>query len=151
MNDISKNAGLVQVVEAITDQDLARSSEIRTKVFVEEQQIPMELDRDGLDETGVQVLVTVDERPAATGRMTFERAGQGHLARIAVLQEFRGRGLGRVVVQALEVLAKKRGLTELYLEPHAYLEKFYISLGYRKTADGPMAGAHPLIVMNKTL
>ncbi len=132
-------------------EELAAALEIRRRVFVEEQRIPAELDRDGRDDGAVHVLALDGDRPAATGRLVLTPSGEGVLARIAVLPDYRGGGLGRRIVEALEAEARRRGLAALSLEPHRYLERFYSELGYETVEGTSIVGEHELIHMAKRL
>ena len=125
--------------------------DIRHAVFVAEQGIPPELDRDGRDKSAVHVLVWCGASAVATGRMLRVGPQEGQLARIAVLPAFRGRGLGREVVRALEAEARKQGLRRLRLQAHRHLEDFYRNLGYECTGTTARAGTHVVIDMARTL
>lgn len=139
---------------ATTPDEIALCLAIRRQVFVEEQGIPAALDADGLDDRAVHVLVSIADRAAATGRLvpsTGRGVLDGVLARIAVLPEFRDRGLGGEVVRGLEAAAEGRGIRRLTLHPHEYLERFYRRLGYRTIPGTTVVGEHTLITMEKTL
>lgn len=123
---------------------------IRERVFVEEQGIPLFEDRDGNDERSVHVLACVGELPVGTGRLLPRPDGLGHLARIAVLPDFRGRGLGGRIVRTLESCARKAGLRGVYLEAHEHLAPFYRRLGYHRTPGTRRVGTHRLVNMTKT-
>jgi len=154
----------ITVDEATTPEALEQARIIRELVFAVEQGIPTELVNDGLDESARHVLVTHDGIPAATGRATFSswndggarRHGgggrEGILARIAVLPSYRGQGLGKRVVEYLEVLARRDGIVTLSLKPHHYLETFYAKLGYETVPDSfSTVGTYQLITMTKNL
>lgn len=130
---------------------MAQALAIRCQVFTDEQGIPAALEVDGCDSEAEHVLVLVDDQPAATGRLLAVTRREGVLARIAVLPRFRRQGLGRRVVAALEVLARRQGLTEVSLKPHEHLERFYASLGYERVGGVEVVGGHPLITMCKPL
>ena len=66
----------------------AELSTIRRTVFIEEQQVPEELEWDGEDEAALHVLVHENGQPIACGRMLSD----GHIGRMAVLKDYRGRG-----------------------------------------------------------
>lgn len=128
---------------------------IRRIVFTEEQNIPAALDNDGLDEKGIHGIIIHNKshRIAASGRLYVEPTGKpAILARIAVLQEFRGQSLGKEIVHFLETVAKAKGATLVELHPHKYLYKFYSNLGYRlaHTEEATVAG-HTLLTMVKNL
>lgn len=145
------------------DEDFALVKRIRVTVFVDEQHIPAEMEFDEEDPVCFHVLGKEDGVPVAAGRLVpvGSRSGTnrgdaqeqaGNLSRIAVLPEYRGRGYGKEVVQTLENIARREGITYLYLHPHFYLEKFYSSLGYTTVPreESSVAG-HPLILMDKHL
>ncbi|WP_457653696.1 GNAT family N-acetyltransferase [Rhodocaloribacter sp.] len=140
----------VRLRELETEADMRRALTIREAVFVEEQGIPRVSDRDGRDEEALHVLVFVGETPAGTGRMTARADRVGHIARIAVLPEFRGRGLGRLIVEALERRARREGMSGVYLEAHEELTPFYQKLGYQTVPATKWVGSHRLVAMTKT-
>lgn len=120
--------------------DLRAAFAIRAEVFVAEQGVPAELERDERDATADHVLVSVDGVPVATGRLVVEPAGYqgldpasgsvGHLGRLAVRAGHRGRGLGAVLVRALAERAADRGLRVLYLGSQTHAVGFYARLGF---------------------
>ena len=139
-------------VDQITSaDDVAIAFLIRNEVFCCEQKIPAQLDQDGLDQEAFHVLAYSNDRPVATGRLVVGHNGQGFAARIAVLRDYRGRGVGRLVVRKLEELAEDMGVRSLELHPHYYLEKFYSELGYCTVSGSEIVGTHKLITMTKEL
>ena len=140
------------IEEVRTPEVLRKAQAIREQIFVVEQGIPRELEQDGQDAASIHVLALYDGAPAATGRLTMTSDREGVLARIAVLPDYRGKGLGKRVVQRLEALARREGLATVSLKPHHYLEDFYQKMGYA-TVPGSFstAGPHPLLTMTKPL
>lgn len=108
------------------------SLEIRHRVFVLEQGVPAELERDEHDREALHLLARVEGRPAGTARMVVDpRLRSGKIGRVAVLAEFRGRGLGRSLVLALAEEARALGLRELYLDAQVQVVGFYEQLGFQ--------------------
>jgi predicted GNAT family N-acyltransferase len=142
----------VQVRRIETGEELEQAFAIRREVFVREQRIPADEDFDDKDDVARHVLVSIGGRAAATGRVLVSDPEHAVLARIAVLEEFRGSGLGPVVVRELEAIATAAGCRHLSLHPHHYLERFYADLGY-VTVPGSESevGVHRLITMAKTI
>ena len=140
------------IEEVQTPEALRKAQAIREQIFVVEQGIARELEQDGLDAASIYVLALYDGAPAATGRLTAASDGEGILARIAVLPDYRGKGLGKRVVQHLEALARREGLATISLKPHHYLEDFYQKMGYA-TVPGSFStvGPHALLTMTKPL
>lgn len=118
------------VVCQVIEDDRSAALAIRHRVFVEEQGVPVEEEQDAYDAEAVHVLVTVDGVPAGTARMVGAKIG-----RVAVLPEYRGRGLGGALMACLTAEARRRGLEELVLDAQVQVIPFYERLGYR--AEGP--------------
>lgn len=114
--------------------DRSEAMAIRQRVFVEEQGVPPEEEADHLDDAAIHVLTRVDGRPAGTARMVVE-GDRGKIGRVAVLPEFRGRGVGVALMEALTRRARLSNLRELYLDAQVEALRFYERLGY--TAEGP--------------
>lgn len=126
----------------VTDPEQLRDClAIRRKVFIEEQQIPEELEIDEFDhpDRAVHVLLYDDDgTPVATARFRPYHPGDAHTAkvqRVAVLAYLRGRGLGRRVMEAVEALAREDGFREVVLDAQLHAEPFYQKLGYRRASD----------------
>ena len=99
---------------------------VRTAVFVIEQQIPAELEEDEWDIASQHVLITTEGRPLATGRLLLD----GHIGRVAVLQECRGQGLGILVMNKLMEIAQVDGHRQLALSAQVQVSEFYSKLGF---------------------
>ncbi len=142
----------LQVRQCQGKSELRLAQAIRREVFVREQKIPQELDRDGRDAEALHLLVWEEERAVATGRLLLlPTTGQAIAARIAVLAACRRRGIGTMLVRALERLAAQGGVGRVLLHPHAFLERFYRQLGYTRIPGGLRVGSHRLITMQKEL
>lgn len=76
---------------------------IRTRVFVEEQHVPVELERDEYDVVAVHLLLMRSGQAIGTGRFFADPddVSVARLGRVAVLPEFRGLGLGRAIIDEL--------------------------------------------------
>lgn len=139
----------IEIKRSLTPEEMASAFAIRHEVFVREQDIPAELDFDGRDKQAQHVLVCSAGRGVATGRVLVSDSGEAVLARIAVLPEFRGHGLGRVVVRELEAIAVQFEATSLRLHPHRHLERYYQQLGYTTVPGTDSVAGHELITMTK--
>ena len=109
---------------------------IRTAVFVEEQGVPVELERDAADASAVHALaVNRLGRPVATGRLLEHRPGVSKIGRMAVVAPLRGGGAGQAVLQALISAARDRGDHEVVLNAQASAVGFYRKLGFSPRGD----------------
>jgi predicted GNAT family N-acyltransferase len=113
---------------------------VRNAVFVDEQQIPPEIEWDELDLHSTH-LIARDSRhtPIGAGRLTPERK----IGRMAVLNAWRGRGVGRSLLAALLNEARKRGWPEVSLNAQVPVIGFYERFGFVKTGEIFMEAAIP--------
>jgi predicted GNAT family N-acyltransferase len=119
----------------------AQLSAVRREVFIEEQRVPEELEWDGEEEDAIHVLASDhDGRPIGTGRL-LHQGGLAHIGRMAVLRDWRGKGVGGALLNALLAEARQRGLTEIFLNAQTHAAPFYERFGFaRKGSEFPDAG-----------
>lgn len=115
----------VDAVDYAADRDALRA--VREAVFVREQGVPLELELDAQDPDCLHVLARdADDRPIGTGRLTPAHT----LGRMAVLPEWRGRGVGAAMLAALTDLARERRWNALELHAQVDAIGFYLRHGY---------------------
>lgn len=104
---------------------------LRTEVFVQEQQIPLELEWDGLDEVAVHaVAYNRLGEPVATARLLQSAPQLGRIGRMAVTRLLRGAGVGRVLLQTLIEAAAQRGDRQIVLHAQRSAKDFYTRAGF---------------------
>jgi predicted GNAT family N-acyltransferase len=136
---------------ASTQEELNAAREIRRKVFFLEQGIPAELDLDEDEERSIHVLaITKPMQFIGTGRLTIN-GNTGILSRISIIEPFRNKGVGQLIILRLEAIAKEKRLSTLTLAPHSYLENFYARLGYSKIEGEKVVGKYTLLSMTKKI
>lgn len=100
---------------------------VRETVFVHEQAVPLALEWDELDPHCHHVLARDDAgRPVGTGRLTPEHK----IGRMAVLAEWRGRGVGDALLRALLDQARALGWRKVSLNAQASAIGFYVRHGF---------------------
>ena len=105
---------------------------VREQVFVEEQQVPLELEWDGLDDQCVHLLAEDPSgQPIGTGRLLPD----GHIGRMAVLRPWRRRGVGTALLQALITQAAQQGFSEVRLNAQVAAIPFYQAAGFETTGQ----------------
>ncbi len=105
---------------------------LRTEVFVEEQEIPQELEWDEHDAKALHALVLNKlGQPVATGRLLQPQPKLAQIGRMAVSKALRGGNLGRMVIDALVDAARQRGDHQVILHAQCSAEGFYRRLGFK--------------------
>lgn len=101
---------------------------IRKTVFIEEQHVPEDLEWDDVDPVCYHVLaLALDGTPIGTGRLLPD----GHIGRMAVLKQWRGKGVGRAMLELLLHLAWKEGHTTVRLHAQTQALGFYAQYGFK--------------------
>jgi predicted GNAT family N-acyltransferase len=100
-------------------------------VFIEEQNIPAEMEWDADDAHAVHALASNRfGLPLATGRLLQHAPGVARIGRMAVSQTVRGSGVGRAVLDALSNTARQRGDREIILHAQTSAQAFYARSGF---------------------
>jgi YbgC/YbaW family acyl-CoA thioester hydrolase len=126
-------AGQAMIEVAVGDwQTLGEGARtVRGEVFVQEQQIPVEMEQDAADEAALHVLIRNRlGLSVATGRLLQPTPGVGQIGRLAVNRVLRGSKLGRVALQALLAAAARRGDFEVMLHAQSSACGFYEVQGF---------------------
>ncbi len=106
--------------------DSAALQHIRKTVFVEEQHVPVELEWDEYDASSTHFLVELDDRPVATARVKPD----GQLGRMAVLADYRNRGIGRALLDAVIDYCEQTGMRTLSCHAQIQVTGFYEQAGF---------------------
>jgi predicted GNAT family N-acyltransferase len=106
---------------------------IRFAVFVDEQNVPPDIEMDDRDPLCIHLLAYIDERPVGTARIDFEYAGK--IGRLAVLANCRGRGIGRALMKRCHEIARQRRLTHVWCNAQTTAVTFYERIGYTVIGD----------------
>ena len=100
---------------------------LRFAIFVGEQNVPPGIELDALDETSLHaVAYDAEGKPIGTGRLLPE----GKIGRMAVVKEWRRRGVGADLLEALIGEARRRGFSEVRLSAQLQAAEFYRAHGF---------------------
>jgi predicted GNAT family N-acyltransferase len=124
---------------------------LRTRVFVEEQGVPAEIEQDEHDATAVHALARDDDgRVVATGRLLV-RDGRAVVGRMAVDAAVRGRGYGAAVLAELHRQALALGLAEVELHAQVGARGFYERAGYTAVGEEYLEAGIVHVTMRRPL
>ncbi len=118
-------------------QEVEAALKIRFEVFVDEQGVPAEDEKDEFEEEARHFLALVEGKPAGTARWRFTDKGV-KLERFAVLKPYRGTGVGASLVEAVlkDVAQHKRMCDKItYLNSQVKAVPFYAKFGFRQTGE----------------
>jgi ElaA protein len=119
---------------ALTD-DPSSCFVLRHEVFVQEQAVPEDLERDEHDAAALHFLAAWEGRPVGTARVLL-RGNTGKIGRVCVLAPMRGRGIGAALIRAAVEEIRARGMARAKLGSQVHAIPFYEGLGF--VAEGPV-------------
>ena len=105
---------------------------IRFAVFVQEQGVPAEIEIDEFDAQSIHALVFHGGEAIGTGRLLPD----GHIGRMAVLRQWRSKGVGSLLLHRLIDAARNRGDNCVVLSAQVHALPFYRARGFE--AEGPV-------------
>lgn len=118
------------VREANWKEDQFSIKFVRNKVFIQEQSVPKALEWDDFDKTARHLLaLNKDGHPIGTARLILF-GDQGQIGRMSVLKEWRGVGIGKVLLEEMLRLAKEEKLSSVFLNAQTHVISFYKSYGF---------------------
>jgi len=106
--------------------DKTELEKIRRAVFIDEQNVPEELEWDEYDLQSTHFLVSINNRATATARLKPD----GQIGRMAVLREYRHQGIGQKLLQYVLQIADRQNLKHLYLHAQVDAVPFYEKQGF---------------------
>jgi predicted GNAT family N-acyltransferase len=134
----------------------AEATQIRETVFVSEQGVPADIELDLHDPQCVHALAR-DETGRAVGTarlLPSEAHGKrvvAYVGRMAVLREWRGRGVGGDLLTHLIEAARSRGDTEVALSSQTHAEGFYRAHGFLPEGEEFLDAGIPHRTMRRVL
>ena len=149
---------------------LADAHAVRRTVFIDEQGVSEGKEMDGRDEAATHIVAYAnpdggrehtdhsvngadgtDLRPVGTARLRVTDSGVAKPERVAVLEPYRGEGIGRQLMEAIEREARDQGCTRARLHGQTAVEAFYRDLGYETASDVFQEANIPHVEMEKEL
>lgn len=139
---------IIRVVE--TPEEKQQAFDVRTTVFVDEQNVPPEVEIDTYDEQAVHLIGFEDDLPMAASRVRFVD-DFGKLERICVLKHQRGKSYGTSIIESMEDIIKNNGYKKAKLNAQTQTIHFYQRLGYSVVSEEFMDAGIPHVTMTKQL
>jgi predicted GNAT family N-acyltransferase len=116
----------------ISKQELLDCLNIRKRVFIDEQKVPVELEVDEFDDLthAKHIIAFWKCHPVGTARIRFMK-NKAKFERLAVLKKYRSKGIGKEIVRHYIRYAKRKKAKELILHGQYYARSFYAKFGFK--------------------
>ena len=113
------------------EKDKKMLTAIRSRVFIEEQNVPEELEWDEYDVSAIHFLAFEKDRAIACARLKKD----GRIGRMAVLASHRKKGTGKKLLQFILQKATALKLEQVYLHAQVAAVPFYEKQGFIAKGD----------------
>ena len=128
---------MIKILKSEKDRSLGFN--LRTEVFVNEQNVPIELELDEKDnsEHTIHIGYFNGDELIGVARLIDMDKEVIHIGRVAIDKNHRGEGIGHKLILGCEDIAKNvinRDFT-IELSAQVYAENFYKKLGYNRVND----------------
>lgn len=95
------------------------------------QNIPENLEIDGLDVNASHYLIYIDDLPVGTARVRFTSLEVAKIERVAILAEYQGKGYGSQLMEfIIQDLRSQKTITKVLLGAQLPVINFYKSFGF---------------------
>jgi predicted GNAT family N-acyltransferase len=119
----------IKWIDVTNPEELEDAFYVRRKVFIEEQNVSEAEEFDEADLRAHHVVVYTANSPVATGRL-FDDGNTRLIGRISVLKEFRGKQIGKLVVEKLLQKAAEMGAGTVHIHAQTHAVSFYETFGF---------------------
>ncbi len=138
----------VKLVE--TEEEMEGALSVRFRVFVAEQNVPMDEELDEFDSSATHAIVLSQGEVVATGRVVYgNEDSAARIGRMAVDMEWRRKGIGGRLLTFLEEEAATQGVSTYILNAQEYVKDFYASHGYVERGESFLEANIVHILMRK--
>ena len=127
--------------------ELNLAYQIRENVFIKEQGVSRNMERDKFDKVAKHIIVFFKNNPIGCARIRFVN-GKAKLERIALLRNYRGKGIGKKVIDYLIVYCKNKKIKKIYMNSQYYLKNYYAKFGFEPIGKPFMEAGIKHIKMN---
>jgi predicted GNAT family N-acyltransferase len=119
----------LNIKKAEDSDEISKLIEVRRKVFIEEQNVPPELEIDECDREATHFIVKYNNKIIGTARLVISE-NKGKIGRLCILKEFRSQGIGLKLMNKIIEYSKEIGLICVYLEAQVHAIPFYGKIGF---------------------
>jgi predicted GNAT family N-acyltransferase len=114
------------------DAELQEALEVRRQVFVREQGISEDLVFDGHDREALHIVVKDGQRVIGSARVQFLADNQAKLERMAILERYRRKGIGKEMLIFLDMVWKDKQVQRVIIHAQLEVVPFYKLCGFNE-------------------
>ncbi|HHL18774.1 MAG TPA: GNAT family N-acetyltransferase [Thiothrix sp.] len=127
---------------------------LRMRVFVDEMQVPSELELDQYDAAAIHLCVQDGKQTIGTLRLIEDKKNTENtikIGRFALNKVYRRQGIGTKMMHQTYHWCQQYAVSKLYLDAQTYIVPFYKTLGFIEQGDVFIDAGIPHVRMTYTL
>jgi len=124
----------IKIRKVKNKSELDKAFEIRTTVFVKEQNVPLDLEIDGFDSEAKHFIAYLKDKTIGCARIRTNKDFV-KLERIAIIKEYRCKGFGAQLTNFLIDYCKQNDYNEIRLHSQTNVSDFYKKLGFKPVGE----------------
>ena len=134
-----------------TAEEFIRYNDLRWRILRAPWNQPRKAIPDELENDSIPIMVCeVDGFPIGVGRAHFNSAEEAQIRSMAVEEDWRGKGVGSIVLKELEKIVTVKGAKKIILHARDNAVAFYEKQGYKIVKESyTLFGAIPHFLMEK--
>ena len=136
-----------------TEKEFELYRDLRWRILRSPWNQPRGSEADELEAKAFPIMVCeVDGIPVGVGRVHFNSESEAQIRSMAVEENYRGKGIGSIVLEELENIAIEKGAKKIILHARNNAVKFYESNGYKVVKEShTLFSAIHHFLMQKTI
>lgn len=128
----------LEIIRATELYQQAGAYYVRIQAMARQHNIGLREEFDDNDNPETKYIVILDNGfPVATCRILHVSEAKAEIGRVVVLEDYRGKGLGKLVIESAEEWIKELGYRAVVVESRDVAVEFYKKLGYEPD-DSPL-------------
>jgi predicted GNAT family N-acyltransferase len=141
---------VIEVRAAAGPPEVWAALDLRREVFVDEQGVALEEDRDGRDDAALHLVAFLDGVLVGTCRLLLD-GDRVKLGRMVVKRTARGRGVAGLLLTEADARTRDLGATTIVLGAQLTAQAVYAKAGYAAYGDVFDDAGIPHVMMRKDL
>ena len=121
-------------IRIATETDKREVLNLRLEVFVNEQNVPPEIELDSYDQNALHIIALEQGSTVGCARVIFSQ-NEAHIGRLAVKKEYRGKHIGLEICKFIIEYCSKIGYKNIWLNSQLHAIDFYKKLNFKPQGE----------------
>ena len=123
---------MISIREPSTASEFIEYYHLRWKILRKPLGLEVGSEKDDLEYQAIHRIVKSNNQIVAVGRLHFNEDATGQIRYMAVLESFRSRGIGKLIVDEFIKISKDKDISKIILYARESVMEFYKNLGFNK-------------------